>query len=893
MKNIKKALLLGVAFLGVGAITACNNNNSGNNGQQEVENDAVTAVNKILLNQDKGTVTADFEVASTVKFKGTAYNVTWKADKDVVSFETANGKTTAKVNYLGNNQAEQKVQLTATVTIGDNIANKVFEVTVPKFTLNSIAEYDAADADALLTIRGVITARGIYNATAKTCDVYLQAIDGNGGFEAYTMSCASQDKYDNELAVGNTIYVTGKKSDYYGLRELKSPQYIFDSNEAKKTLTPVDLTSTIADKTFTTLANKQCHLVEFKDVEIVSISTPDSTGQYSIVVGDESDKTKQATVRISKYVVGEKTATDYAFKELKLVPAQKITVRGILGWYNSDKENARATGAQLTVLPDGITAGEVNYGKAVASTAANDLTAAVGAKCIPNKVVTLKTALKDLGLTGDNYKDFTIEYTTESEVASIANGKLTNTKPEADTDVTVVITVKKGTEVAATKNVTYKLLKEVTYTAHADYIDAKDKTEINVKGYVLEVSADKKTVFLQDDNGNTFYCYLSKALTATQAKVGYQLGITGSMTTYSGLREVGSAVVVEDLGQTNKALTYVNKTEDFTAKGYTTLDKYDQCKAVTFTGVVKSVDGRNIVVTVGEKEIKVYLNNTSIVLTYPKAGDNVTIKGLLGLYEKDNNKTYQILVNNADNFIVSVSDEEKATRELAGLEATIGTALFDEEKEISLATRFAGATFTVTPATGATTLSYDATKKVLKVTPGETEVTEKVTIAVTVGEQTKSKEIDVKSKEAEGVYKLYNAVTAEVKGSVATTATYGLDPAVFTVTYDKNGATDMAIRTDGIRMYATNSTTDGNKLTVTIASGKKIDKIKIAFDSASYGKTAKILDKDGKEIKANADGSYTINGSSFTIYNDNSGVTSNSQVRFQSIKIYTSEVSQA
>ena len=84
MKNIKKALLLGIAFLGVGAITACDKNN--NNGQQQVENDATKALDKILLNQDKGIVTANFEVVSTVKYNGTSYDISWKADKDVVSF---------------------------------------------------------------------------------------------------------------------------------------------------------------------------------------------------------------------------------------------------------------------------------------------------------------------------------------------------------------------------------------------------------------------------------------------------------------------------------------------------------------------------------------------------------------------------------------------------------------------------------------------------------------------------------------------------------------------------------------------------------------------------------------------------------------------------------------
>ena len=91
-------------------------------------------------------------------------------------------------------------------------------------------------------------------------------------------------------------------------------------------------------------------------------------------------------------------------------------------------------------------------------------------------------------------------------------------------------------------------------------------------------------------------------------------------------------------------------------------------------------------------------------------------------------------------------------------------------------------------------------------------------------------------------------------------------------------------------MYGKAGSTDGNKLTVAIvATGKKIEKIKINFDSANDGACAKIFAADGTEIKANADGTYTINATSFYIVDDNTGKTSNTQVRFQSIKIYTKD----
>ena len=132
-------------------------------------------------------------------------------------------------------------------------------------------------------------------------------------------------------------------------------------------------------------------------------------------------------------------------------------------------------------------------------------------------------------------------------------------------------------------------------------------------------------------------------------------------------------------------------------------------------------------------------------------------------------------------------------------------------------------------------------------------------------------------------------VTSNTDAAAATTAgnlteTLNLDPTLFTVTYDKNGASsELAIRTDGIRLYATKSSEKGNKLTVTAKEGITIVSIKITYDTG-YSSTSEII--VGGNVVAGTDGAYDINASAFTIYDNNSKVTSNTQVRFQSITIF-------
>ena len=131
-----------------------------------------------------------------------------------------------------------------------------------------------------------------------------------------------------------------------------------------------------------------------------------------------------------------------------------------------------------------------------------------------------------------------------------------------------------------------------------------------------------------------------------------------------------------------------------------------------------------------------------------------------------------------------------------------------------------------------------------------------------------------------------NTTAAESTTAGTLTADLGLDSDVFTATYDKNGAgSELAIRTDGIRLYATKGTTKGNKLTITANTGYTIDKITFTFESASYGKCAVIYGSDGSTVITGTNNTYTINDSAFTIYDDNSSVTSNTQVRILSVLI--------
>lgn len=128
-------------------------------------------------------------------------------------------------------------------------------------------------------------------------------------------------------------------------------------------------------------------------------------------------------------------------------------------------------------------------------------------------------------------------------------------------------------------------------------------------------------------------------------------------------------------------------------------------------------------------------------------------------------------------------------------------------------------------------------------------------------------------------------VYANALSSQDLTEALNLNSSIFNISYSKNGASnDMYLyKNEGLRMYATKQTTNGNKFTVTISSDYTITSILIHFRDNSSA-TAEI--SSGSSLIEGNDGVYSINNNEFTVFNNNSSVNSNTQVKIQDIAIF-------
>ena len=153
-----------------------------------------------------------------------------------------------------------------------------------------------------LTVKGVVT-------LVDGKNIYLQ--DSTGGI------CAFMTETPADIALGDTIIVTGSRAAYNGLPELSGATYTKSSG----------LTLTPAVKTIGELTDADiCTYVTIRNVEVTEVY--DNNGGYSspnITVTDGTD-----SIQLYKAVIGEKVEGEWPVKA-----GDTITITAAVGVYNS------------------------------------------------------------------------------------------------------------------------------------------------------------------------------------------------------------------------------------------------------------------------------------------------------------------------------------------------------------------------------------------------------------------------------------------------------------------------------------------------------------------------------------------------------------------------------
>ncbi len=575
--------------------------------------DGAAAYLDALYREDLSITSVDYEVASQVIVSGVTYEVSWTVDSDKVTLGApANGKVVVNVDEKSAEEVAYK--LTATVKAGDGTTKTVvFNLKVPKYDVNSHAEYMAAQKDEVLTVEGVVVAINSKKLGNKYNHLFLADTTVTGGYYCYSVE---QDPEELGVKVGMTVKVTGPMAPYSGMQEIKGGQVaIIDSTI--KTVAPVDIT-----EAFSSGADLGVYVglpVVIKGVSITDQELDKDTSQYL------NFKLNGKTSYLRTYITDFPTTLPLTVDaEGKVSSAHKAAI---------DADHAAHFGYKADVTGILVLYSGAPYLIPMTETPFTNYVEVV--KTPADKVADEKEALElgnsfgsdtvvELLTAGKYYNDVTITWQTSNTTnAAIADGKLTIVVPDTEIKVTVTATIKCG-DVTDTK--VFEITLSKTPVTIPEALEIPDGDNVLVSGTVKSIDTEWSeqygniSVTIVDAEGNTLYVFRL----STKVNVGDVITVTGKMGTYNGARQVaaGATATIDEYAPVEVTLKEAVALEDGVK--------------VIVKGTVKEINTAwsdqygNITVTIEDAEgntLYIYRLATKVEL-----GNVVTITGKMATY---------------------------------------------------------------------------------------------------------------------------------------------------------------------------------------------------------------------------------------------------------------------
>lgn len=473
---------------------------------------------------------ADFVRLATLKVGTASFTVEWTASvtsgpQTVTVVDNGDGTVTIDIQEVDETVTEDTLYtLTATITDANgNTTTLTYNHMIPKFAVNTFAEYVAAVAGDSIIIDGIVTGILPKGNGATNDGFYMNTLDG-GGVYVYGTSGA-------ELTVGQTVRVKGTKDVYNGTHELKDSTYeVLDASVT--TVTPVDYTAIYTnaeDLKDEALVEKQALLVTIKGVTIGTVGGSDGSYYYFELAG------KKSYIRISGSSCPMTTAEQTAFKEaFNANFGATADVTGLITLYSGSFYLTPVSASAIS----NIVAPELT-----------DQQVVDGAKEALTIVDTIKDAGKvELPTAGTGvYSDAAITWALSTTTVATLEGNVLTVAalPEADVEITLTATIAKGDATPATKEFTVKVCapaesfikKALTAGAALEHNTSTPDSYIII-GTVAEITSayseqHKNVTFTVTDGTNTIIIYRYNLDDAATIKAGDSIAIAAPIKKYN------------------------------------------------------------------------------------------------------------------------------------------------------------------------------------------------------------------------------------------------------------------------------------------------------------------------------------------------------------------------
>lgn len=168
-------------------------------------------------------VLGDMDLVGQIMYKAQKYTVTWATESKDVTL-TANEDGTTKLAIPERGDLDISFSLTATVQTPDGESKThTFELKVPMLSVLTHEQYIAAEDGDLVDIVGIITVAHSRTEN-ENCynEMFLQDLNGNGGYYVYQFADSADTVKDLDLKPGMIVRVSGTKAIYNKTHEIKN-----------------------------------------------------------------------------------------------------------------------------------------------------------------------------------------------------------------------------------------------------------------------------------------------------------------------------------------------------------------------------------------------------------------------------------------------------------------------------------------------------------------------------------------------------------------------------------------------------------------------------------------------------------------------------------------------
>lgn len=456
----------------------------------------------------KNGVMHDVEWTVAVSTEGQEASITVVPGTDKATIQVPE-KATEDISYT----------LTATIKDGEHNLTLVFNLTVPKWRELTWAEYMAKAANEAVIVKGKVASISSKSTGDKYNCMYIY--DEDGGYYIYSLTEDPLTTYP-DLKIGMTVQVTGTKDIYNGTHEVKNAT--FTVLDATSTIDFADITEVFAattDMKAEALTNKAYMPVVIKNVIIGDIDTASSYYYFSIGAS-------KSYLRVSSSDNMLSADETQAFKDgFAALNGKYATVKGMATVYN---------GAFYIQV---ITTDAAVEQEAPAKDPAGQIEDVKGRLAIDT---TISGSGRTFNLpTQDTvYTDVKIAWTASSEVAAIADGKVTYTFTE-DGTVTLTATLTHATDATVSDTKTFEVSLSVgTAVTVAEFLEKKTGSDVYVlTGYIVADAEDSKAgSFVFADATGAVFSY-----NKFDVAVGDKVKIIATRTVNSGVPQLGTISV--------------------------------------------------------------------------------------------------------------------------------------------------------------------------------------------------------------------------------------------------------------------------------------------------------------------------------------------------------------